>query len=66
MPFIRGVISKACFFCKLLKDISKKGGGTRCFQPIIALEVEKNIGKKKFAKKTKFQKVLIKKGGYYA
>jgi hypothetical protein len=25
MPFFRGFISKACFFCKLLQDISKKG-----------------------------------------
>ncbi|MFC2146253.1 hypothetical protein ACFLRT_02720 [Acidobacteriota bacterium] len=25
MPFFRGVISKACFFCLLLQDINKKG-----------------------------------------
>jgi hypothetical protein len=29
MPFFRGVIPKACFFCKLLQDISKKGFGRR-------------------------------------
>jgi hypothetical protein len=25
MPFFRGFISKACLFCMLLQDISKKG-----------------------------------------
>jgi hypothetical protein len=39
----------------------QKGVGTRSFQPIIALEVAKNVRKKKFAKKTKFQKVLRKR-----
>jgi hypothetical protein len=37
MSFFRGVISKICFFCKLLQDISKKGFGRRRHKLIVTL-----------------------------
>jgi hypothetical protein len=41
MPFFRGVISKACIFCKLLQDISKKGVAPTVFNLLLRRKWQK-------------------------